>query len=215
MMGERGMWFKQHFFEWAAAVPFVVHAPDRFAPARVARNTSLVDLLPTLMDLAEPGFDDYAAPLDGTSLVGALTGDTSGLPDTAISEFAADGSTGPSRMVRKGPWKLMWLEGEDTRLYNVVDDPNETTDRSAGADCTEIRADLEAILFDNWDPDHWRKTIRASQERRLAVHEITGGVPTYVNLVRDDDAQRYVRNAGAADTKAKARLPMVAAAQPD
>ena len=215
MMGERGMWFKQHFFEWAAAVPFIMHAPNRFAPARVAQNTSLVDLLPTLMDLAEPGFDNYAAPLDGTSLAGALTGDTSGLPDTAISEFAADGSTGPSRMVRKGPWKLMWLEGEDTRLYNVVDDPNETADRSTGADCAEIRADLEAFLFDNWDPDHWRNTIRASQERRLAIHEITGGTPTYVNLVRDDDAQRYVRNAGAADTKARARLPMVASAQPD
>ncbi|MYF90236.1 MAG: hypothetical protein F4186_13470 [Boseongicola sp. SB0676_bin_33] len=109
----------------------------------------------------------------------------------------------------------MWLEGEDTRLYNVADDPNETTDRSAGADCAEIRADLEEILFDDWDPDHWRKTIRASQERRLAIHKITGGTPTYVNLVRDDDAQRYVRNAGAADTKAIARLPIVAAAQPD
>lgn len=215
MMGERGMWFKQHFFEWAAAVPFVVHAPGRFASARVAQNVSLVDLLPTLMELAEPGFDGYAAPLDGTSLVDALNGDASGLPDIAISEFAADGSTGPSRMVRKGPWKLMWLEGADIRLYNVVDDPNEVNDRSTDPACADIMAGLQDILFDGWDPDHQRRIIRASQVRRLAIHRITGGDPTYVNRVRQDDAERYVRNAGAADTKAKARLPMVAAAQPD
>jgi len=36
-----------------------------------------------------------------------------------------------------------------------------------------------------------------------------------VNIVRLDDGERYIRNAGAADTKAKARLPYVAPVQPD
>ena len=68
MMGERGMWFKQHFFEWAASVPFIVYAPQRFQPARVSQNISLVDLMPTLLDLASNGdFHEYAAPIDGIS----------------------------------------------------------------------------------------------------------------------------------------------------
>ncbi|KIC11613.1 hypothetical protein RA19_06150 [Leisingera sp. ANG-M1] len=216
MMGERGMWFKQHFFEWAASVPFIVYAPDRFSPARVKENISLVDLLPTLSDLAAGRpFEEYAAPVDGQSLVPALNGDTSGLRDVAMSEFAADGSTGPSRMVRKGPWKLMWLEGVDTLLYNIEEDPNEVSNRADDPACAKIRAELEAILFDGWDPEALRETIRASQVRRLAIHQVTGGDPTYVHSIRLDDDTRYIRNAGAADTKARARLPYVAPAKPD
>lgn len=216
MMGERGMWFKQHFFEWASSVPFIVYAPDRFKPARVRENISLIDLLPTLTDLAAGGsFGDYAAPIDGQSLVPALNGDTSDMSDVVISEFAADGSTGPSRMVKKGPWKLMWLEGVDTLLYNVDEDPNEVNNRAADSNCADIRAELEAILFDNWNPDELYETIRASQVRRLAIHKVTEGDPTYVYTVRKDDDERYIRNAGAADTKARARLPYVAPAKPD
>ena len=216
MMGERGMWFKQHFFEWAASVPFIVYAPQRFQPARVSQNISLIDLMPTLLDLASDGdFNEYAAPIDGISLVPSMDGDTSALTDTVISEFAADGSTGPSRMVRRGPWKLMWLEGVDTLIYNVVDDPDETHNRADDAELVSLRTELEAILFDGWNPDELRVKIRASQERRLAIHKITGGEPSYVNIIRSDDHTRYIRNAGAADTKAKARLPYVTPAQPD
>jgi choline-sulfatase len=33
MLGERGLWYKMHWFEGAARVPMVVHAPGRYAPA--------------------------------------------------------------------------------------------------------------------------------------------------------------------------------------
>jgi len=36
-----------------------------------------------------------------------------------------------------------------------------------------------------------------------------------VNIVRQDDASRYIRNASAAETKARARLPYVTPAKPD
>jgi len=145
--------------------------------------------MPTFMDIAADGkFDDYIDPIDGQSLLGALQGKQDTLSDVVISEFAADGSTGPSRMVRKGPWKYMYLEGEDTLLYNIEAD---------------------------WDPDYWRSTISLNQKQRLKIHQVTGGDPTYVLKVRDDDDQRYIRNAGAADTKARARLPYVEPAKPD
>ena len=216
MMGERGMWFKQHFFEWAARVPFIVVAPDRFKPARIRQNISLIDLAPTMLDLAAGGvFTDYAAPCDGVSLVPALEGDRAGMADIAISEFAADGSTGPSRMVKKGKWKLMWLEGEDCLLYDVESDPNEIDSLAGAPGHAAIEAELTSLLFDGWDPKALYDDIRASQRRRLAVHRTTGGEPTYVTRVRLDDDKRYIRNAGAADTKARARLPYVAPARPD
>lgn len=216
MMGERGMWFKQHFFEWAARVPFIVYAPERFNASRIKENISLIDLMPTLLDLAEDGsFGDYAAPVDGTSLRPVLLGDTGEMPDVVVSEFAADGSTGPSRMVKQGAMKLMWLEGEDTLLYDLEADPNELKNLAGKSEYVEVQSSMEALLFDCWNPDELRRTIRQSQEQRLAIHKITGGEPTWVNTIRDDDNARYIRNAGAADTKARARLPYVAPAQPD
>ncbi|MCP5083348.1 MAG: choline-sulfatase [Alphaproteobacteria bacterium] len=216
MMGERGMWFKQHFFEWAAKVPLIIRNPERWAPGRVKQNVSLIDLMPTMLDAGEGGpFGNYAAPIHGTSLVPALTGDTGAMSDVVISEFAADGSTGPSRMVKKGPYKLMWIEGVDTLLYNLDQDPLEVNNLADRDDHQHKRAELEAILFDGFDPDSLREVIIDSQKRRLLVHNATGGEPTYVNIVRADDNQRYVRNAGAADTKARARLPYMAPAQPD
>lgn len=217
MMGERGMWFKQHFFEWAAKVPFVVHAPNRFKPARVKQNSSLIDLMPTLLDLAAgKPFDDYAGGgIDGTSLVPALTGDTSQMDDICISEFAADGSTGVSRMVKKGSLKYMYLEGVDELLFDIETDPNELTNLVDDPTHAAALQDLRDIAMTDWDPVQLTHDIGLDQQRRLMVHKATGGSPTWVNILRQDDDQRYIRNAGAADTKAKARLPYVPAAKPD
>ncbi len=172
--------------------------------------------MPAMLDLAaDKEFVEYAAPCDGVSLVPALNGDTSAMPDVVISEFAADGSIGPSRMVKKDPWKLMWLEGEDVLLYDLQSDPLELNNLAGQRAYAEIAKALTDILFDGWDPQQLHEEIRASQERRLMIHQITGGDPTYVNKVRLDDDERYIRNAGAADTKARARLPYVAPAKPD
>jgi len=216
MMGERGMWFKQHFFEWAARVPLVMSWPGEWEQSRVKQNVSLIDLMPTFLDVAGGGsFNDYVGAIDGNSLLSPLQGNTDKMADIAISEFAADGSTGPSRMVKKGDWKYMYLEGVDTMLYNIADDPLELENLSGKAEHKSIEDQLNTIALDNWDPDHWLETISHDQRKRLKIHKVTGGDPTYVNKIRDDDHKRYIRNAGAADTKARARLPYVAPAKPD
>lgn len=144
-----------------------------------------------------------------------MRGDSSTLTDVVISEFAADGSTGPSRMVKKGHWKYMTLEGVDTLLYNLEEDPNEVNDLSGNKDCTAIETELKNIALSEWDLEHWRSTIALNQKQRLKIHNVTDGDPTYVVKIRDDDDKRYIRNAGAADTKARARLPFVEPAKPD
>jgi len=216
MMGERGMWFKQHFFEWAAHVPLIMSMPKNFQSSRVKQNVSLIDLMPTFLDMgAEGAFNDYIDELDGHSLIDALNGKTNELSDIVISEFAADGSTGPSRMVKKGDWKYMYLEGVDTLLFDLKSDPNELTNLSGLPEHSSIEDELRTIAMKDWDPDQLRSVIEVSQKRRLKIHQVTEGEPTYVIEVRKDDGQRYVRNAGAADTKARARLPFVEAAKPD
>jgi choline-sulfatase len=55
MLGERGLWYKMNFFEPACRIPFIVHAPQRFAARRVRESASLVDVLPTLIELSGGG----------------------------------------------------------------------------------------------------------------------------------------------------------------
>jgi len=217
MMGERGMWYKQHFFEWAAKVPLIVSYPERFPQSRISSNVSLIDIMPTVLDTAVAG-EAHATvdELDGQSLYPALTSSSEEqLTDTAISEFAADGSTGPSRMVKKGDWKYMYLEGVDEMLFDTVNDPKELHNRITDPSLAEVADDLRALAMQDWDPQHWREVIAHDQQRRLLVHKATDGAPSYVPVIRQNDENRYIRNAGAADTKAKARLPYVAPAKPD
>ena len=74
MLGERGLWYKMSFFEPACRIPFIVHAPGRFAARRVRDRLRCVDLLPTLGALAGVDPASYATPLDGHSLVSAIAG---------------------------------------------------------------------------------------------------------------------------------------------
>jgi hypothetical protein len=67
MLGERGLWYKMTFFEDSARVPLVVHAPQRFAAARVDATASLLDLLPTLVERLHEAqtCKRYGAPFTG------------------------------------------------------------------------------------------------------------------------------------------------------
>ena len=51
MLGERGLWYKMTFFESAVRVPLIIHAPAWFKPHRVSQSVSLLDVLPTLVEL--------------------------------------------------------------------------------------------------------------------------------------------------------------------
>ena len=80
MLGEQGMWFKMSFLEHSARVPLIIHD----APRRTA--VSLVDLLPTLVDMATDGRGvEYATPIEGRSLSPHLAGDAG--HNEAVGEY--------------------------------------------------------------------------------------------------------------------------------
>ena len=51
MIGERGMWFKKTLFNPAIQVPLLIAHPDQ-DPRRVVVPVSLLDIFPTLLDIA-------------------------------------------------------------------------------------------------------------------------------------------------------------------
>lgn len=215
MMGERGMWYKQHFFEWACRVPMVVSWPGKYAPARIGCEVSLVDLLPTLLDMATGGQDgNVVVEADGHSLFPIIANQCTDWNHPVISEFSADGSTGPSRMVLRDRLKYMYLEGVEEMLFDLDADPLERRNLAGSPEHAEQLAGLRRIAMQGWDPDGLRGRIAENQAQRLFIHRVTGGDPTYVYTLSDDDNRKYVRNAGAADTKARARFPYVEPALP-
>lgn len=210
MMGERGMWYKQHFFEWSARVPLIVGMPDTFAPGRDDSLVSLVDLLPTMLDVASDGNPpETVDPLDGDSLTGLLGGNRQGWKNEVISEYTGEGVKAPCRMLRRGRYKYMYTHGHPGMLFDLEADPNEVENLVDHPDMADTAADLLQGILDGWDPEAVNAKCLASQRQRRFIHEANGGEPYWAFVARPGDGERFVRNAGAAPTKAKARFPFV------
>jgi len=226
MLGERGMWFKQCFFEWSARVPLMVSMPWRFQPARVAAHVSLVDLLPTFLDLAsEARRVEAVDALDGRSLLPLLTGAEDGAQGdparTVISEYSSEGVCAASRMVRQGRHKYIFTRGLPPLLFDLQADPDELDNLAGRPEWAEVEAALQQRLVQDWEPEGVHQRVLASQRRRLFLAEVTGSSSLYPNWAYQpftDESKRFIRGSGAAgptSVKARARFPYVEPVKPD
>lgn len=223
MLGERGMWYKQTFFEWSARVPLIIRAPGNNMSRRVDNVVSLVDLMPTLLDLATGGQPlDIADPLDGRSMACLLDGDSGGWPDVAISEYTDMGVCAPCRMIRRGHFKYIYTHGHPAQLYDLANDPRELENLAGTEQHRRTEFELNADLLKGWDPNAINERVLLSQKRRRLIHEVTRKSPDRSNwsyVVRRGDEQRFVRGAGDAEgtvaVKGLARFPYVEPTAPD
>ena len=167
MLGERGLWWKKHFYEDSSRVPLIVHAPGSFKAGRVEQNVSLVDLFPTLVEAA--GLDpvtDLASPVDGHSLMGLLAGETGDWPDTVYCETFEGGTPAPMFMVRKGRYKYISCPIDPPLLYDLEDDPLELENLAGNREYQGIEAEFEALVGARWSAVELRQRIVASQRAR-------------------------------------------------
>ena len=208
MLGERGKWFKQYFYEGSVRVPMIVSYPGTYGPGRVSEHVSLVDLLPTLMDWAGADWQPVN-PMDGHSLDGLLSGGDAAWDNTVISEYTGEGVIAPCRMIRRGDWKYIYTHGHPGLLYNVTTDPLELDNLAGTPEAADIEAELARDILVDWDPVAVNDACIQSQKERLFIQKTTGGEPTWAYLSRQGDAGRFVRNAGAIQAKQKARYPFV------
>jgi choline-sulfatase len=213
MLGERGMWYKQTFFEPSVRVPLVVRQPGANCTRRVTSPVSLVDLLPTLMDWAG-GRGDWPEPLDGSSwqplLEGAQSIGTSAR--SVVSEYTDMGVIAPARMLRTGDHKYVHTHGHPPQLYDLRADPRELHNLAGRPELAQLEACLRGTLLDRWDGDAITADVLASQRRRLYLKEAmqtTQPRASWDFQARRDDSRRFVRAHGAAGAKALARFPFV------
>jgi len=212
MLGERGMWYKQSFFEQSVRVPLVMRYPRAALKGhRVCEPVSLVDLMPSLTELAG-ATPDWADPIDGSSFVSLMGGASDDTERQIIAEYTDMGVIAPARMIRRGVYKFIYTHGYHDQLYNLQDDPLELRNLAGQAELSGIEADLRCRLLDGWDPHGLHEQILASQRRRLflkSVAQKSGNFPDWSYQASRDDSKRFVRASGAAGAKARARFPFV------
>jgi choline-sulfatase len=203
-------------------VPMIVSMPQRFAPTRVSAHVSLVDLLPTFMDLAYSNqAPEPVGPLHGKSLVPLLTGEDAGHDRCVISEYSSEGVSAASRMLREGPWKYIFTHGLAPMLFNLEQDPDELHNLAGKAEHAEIQQRLHARLVEDWDPATMHARILASQKERLFLAQVASAsskTPNWAYQPFVDETQRFIRGSGTAgptSVKARARFPYVEPVQPD
>jgi choline-sulfatase len=215
MLGERGLWFKMSFFEGAARVPLIVSAPGHYAPRRVAASVSLVDILPTLVDISGGDAAALGATIDGRSLVPHLEGREG--HDEAIGEYLAEGAIAPIVMIRRGESKFIHSPADPDQLYDLAADPTERTNLAALPEAAERVGAFGREAAKRWDLPAIDATVRESQRRRRLVDAALslGEVHAWDFQPHLDAAKLYVRNTMPLDDiEAMARFPRVAASEP-
>ena len=125
MLGEKGLWFKQHYFDSSVRVPFFISWPQKFnrGSTVIQENVSLVDLFPTLCEIAQV---PIPSGLDGRSLVPLMEGRSDEWSNEVYSELHFPGN-GPSFMVKHDNMKYFRFEGRDwpEKLFDLDADPSE------------------------------------------------------------------------------------------
>ncbi|MCB0668347.1 MAG: arylsulfatase [Saprospiraceae bacterium] len=118
--------YKQNGHEGGAKTHFIARYPPMIQTNTFSDEIGhVVDIFPTIIDLANLSYPETYGkkkprPLDGRSLVPALSGDhLEGDP------YFISGTSEAFRMFRKGDWKIVRQNNDPWELYNLRSDPTE------------------------------------------------------------------------------------------
>jgi len=159
--------YKSFVHEGGIATPFIVYWPSRIAPGIVGEQGHIIDIMPTLLQLAGAEYPQeyhgYAIqPMEGRSLLPLFQGGTR--PDT-VYVWEHEGN----RAIRVGDWKLVSRLGDDWELHDMSRDRLEANDL-AGQMPERVAA--MAALYRQWAE---RTGIRAwsGTQTPIGVEDLT------------------------------------------
>ena len=167
MLGERGLWYKMNFFEPSGRVPMIMAGPG-IVNRKVKSICSLVDVLPTLIDIGVQGGmeePELVQSIDGRSLLPMATGDFEDGGE-AIGEYCAELTPSPVFMIRRGDYKFICSEGDPPLLYNLEDDPDELDNLVGEKEFASILGEFEREAANRWDIDKIKADVIAKQKQR-------------------------------------------------
>ncbi len=181
-LGEHGLWWKSTFYEGSIGVPLIISRPnDPRAGEETQSNVSLMDIGPTLLDLA--GLD----PLPGVSgqSFRCVLDDKE---DDWCDEVFAENSNSlagpqmstlglPQRMFKQGPWKYVYYHGMRPQLFNTAEDPLEENDLWDDPSQTDRVKAMQARALDEWDPEIERQRHEVIDQQYAVFAKATCAAP--------------------------------------
>ena len=180
MLAERAMVQKRCFYEWSARIPLIVRHPDgRGAGSVVAAPVSLLDLAPTILDLAGCG---ERLPMDGGDLLEPR--------GVVLSEYHVEKVRAPCFMARRGRWKYIYIHEHGEQLFDLAADPGEWENLAPHPEAEELRR----LILDQFDPDAIARDGADSVARRELIARATAMTSTRWDYSPVFDAtKQYVR----------------------
>lgn len=167
-LGARGQWGKSNLYRESTDVPLIVAGPG-FEQGRCATPVSLLDLSVTLVESF--GLDPVKVLPGATGRsLHAIAGKPFDLTRAVFSEYHAVGSNTGAYMLRRGRWKYHYYVRHAPELFDLVKDPEETTDLSGMPDHASVRTQMESALREMLDPeavDHQAKKDQAALIERI------------------------------------------------
>jgi choline-sulfatase len=170
LLGDHGLWQKSYMYEASAGVPLIAAGPAFTRSHVVETPASLIDIHPTMIAASLGAAPAFEPDCPGVALqVQAKAADR----DRAIlSEYHDYGSVTGTFMLRWRQWKYIHHVGYAPELFDIAQDPGETTDVSeVPGHATTLRA-CEAQLREIVDPEQANSEAFADQRRRI---EALGG----------------------------------------
>lgn len=148
MAMEHGQILKRTMYEPSIHVPMIISGPGVQRGEKEESLVSLIDIFPTLMDMARI---EHPEGLEGESLMSLMTGNGERKMDWVFSEYHGDRCNTGTFMIRKGKWKYIHYAGYSPLLFDQGEDPWEI-DNLADKEI-QIVKEMKEILYDNFDPD--------------------------------------------------------------
>lgn len=194
MLGEKGLWYKMSPYEESSRVPLIMYGPEHLVPkGRFANPVSLVDLMPTLLELS----DAPEADVTGMSLLESIRREQSGQTGPAdrdvVVEYLAEGTHAPQLTLVRGQYKYVVCPGDPDQLFDLETDPHELTNVAASEEYASVAQQLRQTLDAQYDLETLEREVLHSQElRRLVAYSLQQGKIRHWDFEPDPE-QRYVR----------------------
>jgi len=197
MLGDRGLWYKMTFFEWSARVPLIICAPDRFTARRVEEPVSLLNLFPTMVDMASS--HTHPVSPEGVyhdSLMPYLTGNQAPTAAPVLAEYLAEGAVAPCFMILKDQFKYIFSDPDPPMLYGLSKDPGERTNLAGATDYQAIENELHSVLENQWDRDRLKQAVIENQRQRQIIFQsqMQGRHTAWDYQPQEDASRQYMRN---------------------
>ncbi|MFP4029632.1 MAG: sulfatase [Candidatus Brocadiia bacterium] len=170
---EHRNWYKMNMYDGASRVPLIITGPGIPGGRRVDNIVSLIDIFPTLAEIADIECPDH---VEGESLMPLALGKTDESRGWAFATHTGTSANTTMFMLRRDEWKYVAYPGYPPQLFDLEEDPDEIHNLAESrpeivqqmdkklrdiVDYEEVHE--RCIRYDKESFREWRKQAKAGQ----------------------------------------------------